>query len=62
LLCRQPLAGEKDLESYQRFAVEEKVLDMISQLLDIPQARQPLALGDGIEFENHANILSNNAE
>jgi hypothetical protein len=43
-------------------AVEEKVLDMISQLLDIPQARQPLALGDGIEFENHANILSNNAE
>jgi hypothetical protein len=36
LLCRQPLASEKDLETYQRFAMEEKVVDVISQLLDIP--------------------------
>jgi hypothetical protein len=61
LLCRRPLASEKDLESYQRFAMEEKV-DVISQLLDIPQAGQSFALGNGVEFENHANILSNNAE
>jgi hypothetical protein len=62
LLCRRPLASEKDLESYQRFVVEEKVVNVISQLLDIPQARQSFALGNGIEFENHANTLSDNAE
>jgi hypothetical protein len=62
LLCRRPLASEEDLESYQRFAVEEKAVDAISQLLDIPQTRQSFALGNGIEFENHAKTLSDNAK
>jgi hypothetical protein len=62
LLSRRPLASEKDLESYQRFAVEERVVDVISQLLNMPQARQSFALGNGVEFENHANTLSDNAE
>ena len=30
LLCRRPLASEKDLESCQRFAVEERVVDVLS--------------------------------
>jgi hypothetical protein len=62
LLCRRPLASEKDLESCQRFAVEERVVDVISQLLDIPHARQSFGLGNGVEFENHTNTLSDNAE
>jgi hypothetical protein len=62
LLRRRPLASEKDLESYQRFAVEEKVVDVISRLLSYPEARQLFTLGNGIEFENHANTLSDNAE
>jgi hypothetical protein len=62
LLRRRPLASEKDLESFQRFAVEDKVVDVVSQLLNNPEARQLFTLGKGIEFENHANTLSDNAE
>jgi hypothetical protein len=62
LLCRRPLASEKDLESCQRFAVEERVVDVISQLLDILHARQSFGLGNGVKFENHANTLSDGAE
>jgi hypothetical protein len=59
LLCRRPLASEKDLESCQRFAVEERVM---SQLINIPHAHQSFDLGNGVEFENHANTLSDNTE
>lgn len=38
------------------------MVDVISHLLDIPQAHQLFALGNGIEFENHANTLSDNSE
>ena len=66
ILCRswrrRPLESEKDLESYQRFAIEEKVVDIVSQLLNDPDARQLFTLGNSIKFENHANTLSGNAE
>jgi len=58
LLCHQPLVSKKDLKSYQWFAVKERVMNVISQLLEIPQAHQSF----NIEFENHVNTLSNNAE
>ncbi|RAL06619.1 uncharacterized protein BO97DRAFT_439034 [Aspergillus homomorphus CBS 101889] len=55
--ARRPLSSEKDLESYERFAVEDHVHDIISALCKIPSARDQLGLGDGVWFDNHANAL-----
>ena len=56
-LCRRPLSSERDLESYERSAVEDHVHDVITELCKIPDAQNEFALGDGIHFENHANTL-----
>ena len=56
-LCRRPLGSERDLESYERSAVEDHVHDVIAELCKIPDAQNEFALGDGIQFENHANTL-----
>jgi hypothetical protein len=61
-LCRRPLASEKDLESYERFAVEEKVKDVVEQLMKMREAQTLLNHCNEIEFENHLNTLSDNAE
>lgn len=60
--CRRPLASGKDLESYERFAVEEKVKDVMEQMMKIPEAQSLLNEYSEIEFENHLNTLSDNAE
>ncbi|KAH6675940.1 hypothetical protein B0J14DRAFT_477695, partial [Halenospora varia] len=57
-LCDRPLASEKDLETYQRLAVERPTTNIISYLLGIEEARHAFNLGEGIIFENHANTLS----
>lgn len=57
---RTTLSSERDLESYERFAVEDHVCKIITELCKIPQARQRFQLGDGIEFDNHANSLDEN--
>ncbi|KAK9245763.1 hypothetical protein V1506DRAFT_521583 [Lipomyces tetrasporus] len=51
------LSSEKDLESYERHAVENHVHDVIAELCKIPEAREEFALGDGVKFDNHANAL-----
>jgi hypothetical protein len=61
-LCDRPLASEKDLEAYQRFAVEHPTTKIISHLQGIEEARSALSIGDGIMFENHANTLSDSNE
>ncbi|KAI9725779.1 MAG: hypothetical protein M1834_009746 [Cirrosporium novae-zelandiae] len=35
-LCRRPLANEDDLRSYERFAVEKKITDIVSGSTNIP--------------------------
>lgn len=57
-ICDRPLASEKDLEAYQRLAVERPTTHIISHLQQIEEARQEFSLGSGIIFENHANTLS----
>ena len=57
-LCDRPLASEKDLETYQRLAMERPTTNIISQLRGIEEARRELNLCDGIIFENHANTLA----
>jgi hypothetical protein len=32
-MCHRPLVSEKDLYSFERFAVEEKVKDVMEQLI-----------------------------
>ncbi|KAH7378966.1 hypothetical protein BKA64DRAFT_242116 [Cadophora sp. MPI-SDFR-AT-0126] len=61
-LCDRPLASEKDLEAYQRLAVERPTTHIISRLQLIEEARRELNLSGGIIFENHANTLSDSNE
>ncbi|KAI9731009.1 MAG: hypothetical protein M1834_005470 [Cirrosporium novae-zelandiae] len=61
-LCRRPLASEGDLQSYERFAVEGKVTDVVSNLINIPHANEKFSLGKGVVFENHANTLNDDVE
>jgi hypothetical protein len=61
-LCDRPLASEKDLEAYQRLAVERPTTHIISHLQQIEEARREFNLGGGIIFENHANTLSDSNE
>ncbi|EDN06589.1 predicted protein, partial [Histoplasma mississippiense (nom. inval.)] len=56
------LRSEKDLEHYERTAVEDHVHDIIAELCKIPDARERFRLGDGILFENHGNILQTSEE
>ncbi|PLN79387.1 hypothetical protein BDW42DRAFT_128093 [Aspergillus taichungensis] len=55
--ARRPISSEKDLESYERFAVEDHVHDIIAELCKIPNARDEFGLGDGVWFDNHGNAL-----
>ncbi|KAJ5129157.1 uncharacterized protein N7515_005196 [Penicillium bovifimosum] len=56
-----PISSERDLEAYERFAVEKHVRDIISELCKIPAARDEFGLGDGIQFrKNHTNSLNEN--
>ncbi|KAM3067066.1 hypothetical protein ACMFMG_011739 [Clarireedia jacksonii] len=61
-ICDRPLASEKDLETYQRLAVERPTTDIISYLQGSKDARDTFDLGEGIIFENHANTLSDSNE
>ncbi|KAE8386924.1 hypothetical protein BDV23DRAFT_133400 [Aspergillus alliaceus] len=54
---KRPISSEQDLESYERFAVENYVRDIITQLCKKPAARDEFRLGDGVKFDNHANAL-----
>ena len=58
--ARRPLSSEQDLEAYERFGVEEHVLDIIAELCKIPAACGEFGLGDGIQFSSHPNYLSRN--
>ncbi|RAQ79515.1 hypothetical protein COH21_012816 [Aspergillus flavus] len=53
----RPISSEQDLQSYERFGVENYVRDIIVALCKIPAARDEFGLGDGVMFENHANTL-----
>ena len=54
---KRPISSEQDLESYERSAVEDHVRDIITELCNIPAARGEFHLGDGVQFDNHANSL-----
>jgi hypothetical protein len=61
-LCDRPLASEKDLEAYQRLAIERPTTHIISHLQQVEEAHREFNLGGGIIFENHANTLSDSNE
>ena len=61
-LCRRPVASEKDLEDYERFAVEEEVKGVMKQLITVAAAQPLLNNYHEIEFETHLNTLSDNTE
>ncbi|BDD60316.1 hypothetical protein MAP00_005454 [Monascus purpureus] len=45
---KRAISSEQDLESYERFGVENHVRDIIAELCKIPAARQEFRLGDGV--------------
>ncbi|EFQ98815.1 hypothetical protein MGYG_01830 [Nannizzia gypsea CBS 118893] len=60
--CYRPLSSEKDVEFYERLAVEQHVQDVIAELCKSLDARNDFALGEGVTFENHANIIDEGDE
>lgn len=61
-LSQRKLAGEADLATYQRTAVEDMVTHIINQLCKIELARTHFRLEQGIAFDNHPNSLDHVAE
>ncbi|OJJ98578.1 hypothetical protein ASPACDRAFT_62070 [Aspergillus aculeatus ATCC 16872] len=59
-LCRKSISSEQELKTYERFAVEEYVHDIITELCKLPAARDEFGLGDGIQFSSHTNFLNEN--
>ncbi|KAI2887417.1 hypothetical protein CBS11852_7480 [Aspergillus niger] len=59
-LGRKPMSSEQELEAFERFAVEEHVHDIITELCKLPAARDEFSLGDGVQFSNHTNSLNEN--
>lgn len=57
----RPLSSERDLEVYERVAVENHVRNIISELCKIPEARRRFRLGEGVWFESHTNSLDGDA-
>lgn len=58
---RRPISSEDDLRYYERFAVEDHVHDIISELCKIPGAQEEFRLGNGVLFDSHTNSLNENA-
>jgi len=56
------LASEKDLEAYQRLAVERPATHIISYLQRIEKARHAFNPGEDTLFENHTNTLNDSKE
>ena len=61
-LARRKLASEQDLETYERIAVEDAATMILGTLSAIPEAQAGLGLDEKIEFDNHANSLSDMAK
>ncbi|KIX92010.1 uncharacterized protein Z520_12281 [Fonsecaea multimorphosa CBS 102226] len=56
-LCGHPLTSEKDLESYDRFAVGMQVQEVLRQLLSSGDAQHLVNGCAGVEFSNYLNAL-----
>ena len=57
-VCEGRLTSEKDLEYYDRSAVEEKVKQVLRRLLSVESARELVNHCIEVEFQNHLNALS----
>lgn len=56
--CDKPLASENDLRRHQETEVENRVKEVVGQLVQLPAAQSDLKLGQGIFFENHTNTIT----
>ena len=52
------IASEKDLEFFERYAVESQVSRIIKHFSTDPVIKEKLHLNGGVVFENHQNTLS----
>lgn len=53
----RPLSNERDLETYERLAVENHERDIISELCKIPKTQSRFRLGNSVWFESCTNSL-----
>ncbi|GLA01927.1 hypothetical protein AnigIFM60653_001218 [Aspergillus niger] len=53
----RPISSERDVEALERFTVESPVHKIITELCNIPAARDEFNLGTGVRFDSHANCL-----
>ncbi|KAK2750178.1 hypothetical protein FQN57_004674 [Myotisia sp. PD_48] len=59
---KRRLSSEQDTAFYLRVCVEYYVHDIIDEFCKIPAAKSQLGLAEGIQFENHANTLTDDEE
>ncbi|RMD44474.1 hypothetical protein DV735_g754, partial [Chaetothyriales sp. CBS 134920] len=61
--CKKPLGSEKDLEHYDKTAVEDRTREIIDRLIIMADETRDLLNGcSSMEFENHLNSLTENEE
>lgn len=61
-VASRKLASEEDLQHLQRDIVETPVTKIIEHLQSMDDVRNEFDLAEGIEFDNHLNALSDDAE
>ncbi|EHA26120.1 hypothetical protein ASPNIDRAFT_120396, partial [Aspergillus niger ATCC 1015] len=54
---KRAISSEQNLQSYERFRMENHVRDIITELCRIHAAREKFQLDNKIQFDNHANAL-----
>ena len=55
--ARWPINSEQDLESYERFAMEDHVHNVTMELSRIPNAQHEFQFDSGVWFDNYAGSL-----
>ncbi len=56
------IGSEKDLESYERYKVENHVSFIIDRLKASSEIREEFGIAENVKFENHANTLNQDTE
>ena len=54
--------SERDLETYERIAVEDRATEILNKLAEMPEAQASLGPPEPVEYTNHENGLSDQDE
>jgi hypothetical protein len=61
ILAHRAIGDEKTLELFMHISVEASVREIVQELCQVREASDEFSLGDGVIFENHPHVLSDNS-